>query len=569
MRRRARVRRTRRRALASGLLSVFAVGCSLIVNHADSECATNADCARFAGTVCQQGACVTGPTVGHEAGPPTPDSPAGETSTMITSCTVNQDCAPNGDDWICRKSDDTCVLVTSVDCQSIAGPYTNDDTVLIGALVPTLDPYGNLGQPIGNAIRLAVGDFEKALPPLTDGGENRSLAVVFCNDTQDVDGAARHLHDDLGVPVVLGTAFSQDTVQVATDVTVPDGMLLLSPAAGSDLSSVRSTNLVWRTIAADTTQAAAMAAVVNTVLEPQVKAQYSLTSARVAVMHSTDDYGQELATALESALVINGQSAADAGPSFMDAPYGFADPFDTSDTQYSDAILQVTGEPPDIIVVIGYTLAVTKVLEGVESAWTGPHRPQYLLSNGMEGLDLIDAVAASGSTTSPSLRTRILGTAPGPGTDAVSAANMSRFVARYLQTFTDGSLPEAYAAANAYDALYAIAYGIARTRNADLIGKDVVTGLTAVLTAPDTGPTTNVSSGPEDVSAAIQAIEAGDTITLHGASGPLSFDVATGDVTSDIEVWCITPQPGLEASGMVYAVASSGLTGAVDPACTQ
>ena len=40
-----------------GIVGVMA-GCSLVVDQSASQCATDGDCGRFAGTVCQQGACV-------------------------------------------------------------------------------------------------------------------------------------------------------------------------------------------------------------------------------------------------------------------------------------------------------------------------------------------------------------------------------------------------------------------------------------------------------------------------------------------------------------------------------
>lgn len=153
-------------ALVAG--AVVAAGCSLIVDQAASQCVTDGDCARFAGTACQQGACVA-----REAGPG--DDGAAPADVVIeippvTACTSTQDCLPDhqGANWICRKSDATCVRVTSQDCPGpIAGDYKSDDVVLVGALMPLAGPYASIGSALDDTLRLAANDFSMGLPPPT------------------------------------------------------------------------------------------------------------------------------------------------------------------------------------------------------------------------------------------------------------------------------------------------------------------------------------------------------------------------------------------------------------------
>src|SRR5262249_32391533 len=131
--------------------------------------------------------------------------------------------------------------------------------------------------------------------------------------------------------------------------------------------------------------------------------------------------------------------------------------------KFAQAISVVKSAAPDLVIIAGYTTAITKVLQGIETNWTLSRLPRYLLSNGMEVKELAATLASN-----ESLRKRILGTSP---TDNESVnTSLSSFDVRYRQTYKDGTFPESYAAANAFDAVYATAYAIAATRNSDLVG---------------------------------------------------------------------------------------------------
>jgi ABC-type branched-subunit amino acid transport system substrate-binding protein len=571
-------------ALTGGVLAVGA-GCSLIVDQSPSQCATNDDCARFAGTACLQGGCVA-QTVGPADGGPA-DTFA-EPGPPATNCTSTQDCLPEhqGANWICRKSDATCVSVVSEDCPGpIVGNYTSDDVVLVGAILPLAGPYANMGRPIENSIRLAASGFSAGLPPAHDGGNERPLAVILCDESDDVVRAANHLRGDLRVPVILGTAFSASTLTVAQDVDLDadaaagPAQFVMSPAASSDLSTVAPTGLVWRTIPSDTYQAAAMDALVLH-LEPGLKTQHGgEQNMRVAVVHQADVYGNYLSGLVTSNLVFNGAPAGAASNTGFFATIDYGNPDDPAtdpnpDVGYANAINALTQDAsvaPDLILLMGYSLGITKVLAGIENAWpsAAAYRPQYILANGMESADLLAQIGSNDG-----LRTRILGTAPGK--DPNLDANMGQFASLFRLTYDDGTSPLSYAAANAYDGFYALAYGIAATKNVDVAGADVVAGLKKILT-PSPGSLA-VDVAPDQIAGALHAIQTGSAITLNGTSGPLAFDAA-GSVVADVQVWCVVPSTGadggvglaLEASGLSYTSSSvsPALVGAIDASCTH
>ncbi len=66
---------------------------------------------------------------------------------------------------------------------------------------------------------------------------------------------------------------------------------------------------------------------------------------------------------------------------------------------------------PDVVILMGYTHAISSVLAAIETAWqsiTAKPPPRYILSNGLETADLLALVSKNDS-----LRRRILGTSPG------------------------------------------------------------------------------------------------------------------------------------------------------------
>ena len=131
---------------------------------------------------------------------------------------------------------------------------------------------------------------------------------------------------------------------------------------------------------------------------------------------------------------------------------------------------------------------------------------------------------------------RVVGTAPaGPQTAAKDV-----FFANYSQEF--GVSPEGQSfTANAYDALYvgaaAVVYASAGTNDYD--GRTVADGLSRLVVG------TPVPVGSLDWSSVKSNMTAGDqTLDIAGISGPLDFDVVTGEAVAPIEVW----QPSNDAA---------------------
>jgi hypothetical protein len=265
----------------------------------------------------------------------------------------------------------------------------------------------------------------------------------------------------------------------------------------------------------------------------------------------------------------------------IDVDYGDPDDPTAGDPsgKYADAIHTLTQPPlPDAILFAGTTQGVTNVLAGVESNWPGPavttRHPFYVISSGAQTSELLTL-----TTTNDSLRKRILGTAP--GSDPATYSNLSRWIVRYRQFFTDGTLPETFGVAQAYDAFFTLAYAVSVARNVDIEGTDLVTALRAILASPDGGVAdggaadggaadsgvVTVNVGPVEIPKALTALAQGESIALVGVSAPLAFDLQKGDLVTDVHVWCILPgqsnAPAYQSSGLVYSASSGQLVGSL------
>ncbi len=350
------------------------------------------------------------------------------------------------------------------------------------------------GVPLQNAIELAIGDFTQnsaGLPPAPGQSARRPMAFVGCTDKSDsatAVTAAQHLVNDVGVPVILGAAFSGITISVATMVTIPAKVMLFSPSATSiaittlDTSSPR---LVWRNSPPDTFQAQALSlymAQPNTGLEAQVRAKLSLMPTdkiKVSILHKGDSYGSLLASALASQLNFNGMPAL-GQTEFQDLDYGNPDgPGDP--TKYGTQVAATLAQEPHIIFIIGTTEGVQSVFEPIDEGWTNStYYPIYVFSDGGEVPELTTYVASPKGPGASTLRTRISGSVPGTNNMLYQA-----FLSEYMGAFNTGD-PTVFGAAGAYDIAYLLGYAATSllapgVKNTAVTGSDLASGMAALI----------------------------------------------------------------------------------------
>jgi ABC-type branched-subunit amino acid transport system substrate-binding protein len=169
-------------------------------------------------------------------------------------------------------------------------PQAGADTVKIGSLVSTTGDLAAYGPPINNGSLLAAKDVNAA-----GGVLGRDVEIILrdtqTNPTAAVD-AAKKLVDIDNVVGIAGALSSGVTIPVATSVSIPSGVVQISPASTSEkISTLNDNDYIFRTVAMDALQAPALARVL-------VKDK---GFAKISIVYVNNDYGEGLAKGLKSA----------------------------------------------------------------------------------------------------------------------------------------------------------------------------------------------------------------------------------------------------------------------------
>lgn len=521
-----------------GALSIEA--CSFVVDTSADQCESHADCdalgGAFVGAVCTKD------------------------KTCLAACTTSRACADAlGGPAICHRDTSKCAPLLSQDCQTILqepGALDKENPVILGILMPQTGENAQSMKPRVNAIELARRHIHKAnsgLPPGVSGGATRPLVLLSCTDADDALRAARHLANVVRVPAIIGPAFSGVTTSVASQVTIPSGVLVISPSATSPtLTDLADNGLVWRTAPSDVLQATAMIKLVEEHVEKDVRAALALpmtAEIKLAVVHKGDAYGAGLGNALFKGLRFNGKTPAAQADNYLQIDYG--DPLKVKDpaANYAKAVSDLVAFKPHVIITVGTTEAVTEVFAKVEEKWTDSTRPRHIVADGLQVPELVERIGANDQ-----LRRRVYGTI-----GAATGENYDAFVNEYKLNFPD-TQADSYAA-GAYDATLLVSYAIAAAGNTPLKGSVVNAGLKK--TAMSGGGVPVIRSGYEDINKAFAAMP-GTGIDYEGASGPLNFDPVTGEAPADIQIWCVSAKASFVPSGLTFSASSGALQGTIN-----
>jgi hypothetical protein len=589
---------------AASVAAVSAFGaCSLIVDTNDNQCAATSDCDTLfpgEGRTCVSGVCTapTGAACTSDSGP---------------CCSVNADCSGMGQYYVCRKTacvslvSDLCTTVYTTKQSDPATAYEDDTAVIIGDILPTAansdGPYGHL---VEDSIKLAMDDLSKAdgIPGLT-GGSNRPLVLVGCNDgvnEDQTDIAAQHLIGDLGVPAIIGYAFSGNTISVAQDETIPNKVLLFSPSATAvAITDLETTDddLVWRTCPNDNVQSQALALLFPDVVQA-VSNRYKMvdpTHLKVAVVNHSDAYGSGLASAIAPTLSFNGKMATDPTNDGCAADSGTGGPTDPTACYFNvdygpstnpdlGAIPIIAAFAPDIIFLFGFNEGPDVIFKQVEAQWTLPpdgHRPFWIMSDGDQVTSLW---ATHPDGTNPNQmdpadistedqRQRVIGSVP--GTNATSWPPYGTFLSEFAGSSyaaADGSA-DTIGPAGAYDILFLLAYSTVMVGTNELTGPNLVKLGLQKMQKTSGLPNLQISNQTSNILGAFPPL-AGDTpINVTGVSGPLPFN-GKGDITTaDIQIWCVPPStpPDMDVggtainSGFYFDSQTSALAGCLSTTC--
>ncbi len=514
---------------------------------APATCSASAPCK--AGSSCVNGACVAG---------------------METGCTTTAMCAAQGENVACRNK--KCVHLLSKECTTLYGDYKNDNAVFFGAILPTTGADSSTGKAIENGIQLALDDFNqvaKGLPAAPGSTARRPMVLVGCSDNGDNMTAvtvAKHLVGDVGVVAIIGGAFSGVTIDIATTVTIPANVLLISPSATSvAISDLDDHDLVWRTSPPDSFQAQALTLYMPEI-EARVRAELSLMTSdkiNVAILHKGDAYGKGLATALEQKLMINGLAALDPSNSgnYKRIDYGNPDDPAANPTDYPGTVSAMLGFKPHITLVFGANEGITDVFSKIEEQWSAavPYHSQFIFSDAGEIPELWEFVGKR-DPMDPTLRTRIRGTVPGTANNLFNA-----FRSAYASKYQDGTSAEVFGVAGGYDIVYLLGYSAAG------LGANPITGASLAQRMKKMSSGAKVDVGSANINSTFLKVTNDGSIDFNGASGPLDFDPKTGEAPSDIQIWCIPKAGGKVGSalnsGYSYSAEQNMLIGKFGPVC--
>jgi branched-chain amino acid transport system substrate-binding protein len=493
------------------------------------ECRTDDDCGT--GQTCMANVCASDtPDAGPDTSMP-PDmsmTDAGADTGDVdasTGCSANSEC---GENELCLDS--VCTSVLSAECTRAVFPGGSlDDAVVVGSILPLSPPYTNIGPPIEQAIELGMADFngQGGLP----GG--RRVVWVSCDDRGNTDlaqSAAQHLVD-LGAPAIIGPLFSTAFIDVTTNVTVRNDVYTIAPTATApSLTGLDDNGLAWRTIASDVYQGNA---IVDRI------AALGVTQATVFV--KDDAYGlglfNEIATPLNNAFGDTGEQIEFV--QYQDpAKVGFDQNQITA--EFAMKVAQAYANNPDAELVVFVGTSETLLLANAYLQYLGQNGvpptnyPRLLFSHGSVP-DLPDLVAGSGGSLLPLVE----GTAP----DIFDPDNFMQYTLRFNLQF-NGQDPVTVSTL-AYDATLVVLFGMSAVPRDEVITGGAIAQNMASLVDKENG--TRISFGDSVqlfVSEARNTLSQGGTVDLKGVSGELDFDLATGDVRSNVLGWEVVDASG-------------------------
>lgn len=358
----------------------------------------------------------------------------------------------------------------------------------IGNLVPLtgdLAPYGPAGEKAGE---LALQEINAAIKK---AGVDNTVELVTEDGASDDQGgvqAARKLIAD-GATCISGDYASTATVSVARSVTVPEGVMLISPASTADaLSDLDDEGLFARTAPPDGLQGKALA-------DRMEKELGGLQGKTINIGARNDLYGTGFADSLEAELETRGATVAEKVV------------YDPEQPSYNSEAAQITSGNPDNFVIIDFPETFAKL--GPALARTGNWEPtQTFITDGLSSTDLTELLG-------PEETEGMLGTAP--GTFAGEAPDS--FDALYTQA--PGPKRNLFDSTTFDDVILCYLGAVAAgSSDGDAIAEAIVD-----VTAPG-GQKYTFEQLPE----AIEALENGEDIDYEGASGPVDWD-ENGDLS--------------------------------------
>ncbi|MFZ1470157.1 MAG: ABC transporter substrate-binding protein [Paracoccaceae bacterium] len=221
------------------------------------------------------------------------------------------------------------LLLAASACALMAGAATAED-VKLGILIGFTGPIESLTKHMAAGAELAMAEVDAS-----GKAKNNYISVrgdSTCVDAAAATAAAERMITAEGVKGIIGGDCSGVTRAALTNVAMPNGIVMISPAATSPaLSSDPDNGLFFRTSPSDAREGEVMA---DILVEKGVKS--------IALTYSNSDYGKGLAEAISSAFIAKG------GVVTINAAH------DDGKADYSAEVSALAAAGGDLLVVAGY-----------------------------------------------------------------------------------------------------------------------------------------------------------------------------------------------------------------------
>jgi branched-chain amino acid transport system substrate-binding protein len=480
------------------------------------------------------------PSQGSENAAPALPRPA-SSALILPGCQRNADCTglqiPDG--WsppdggplpaVCIKAAGACAPLLTADCPRVSGDYSNDDAVLIGAILASKED----GAPEQAAV-LAAEEISAA--------GSRPVVVVGCGAPGDAVRSTQHLVDDLHVAAIVGPTVAEDVVNATQQVSSKGDALIMTPAStASALSRLADDDLTWRDLPSDD-QRAKLVIEQITEIETVVRAVRGAAEVKLGIVYRGDAMGMSARDSISGKLVINGHFITDPANASNVSIDSYPAASDKA-RQGNIATKYGTALKPDIVFITApeQVANVVAPLEQALTAARAPYHPYYVCTDAAKTRAFLDAIAAGAFP--PDIRRRVRGVGIRPDND--SAPILSAFEAAFTSRY--GAPPTSSAAALSYDATYSVAYALAATSGSAARGARVAQGLRALAVGDA------FAVGARQAADVLEVLATGRSVSLRGTFSQLQWD-SSGDLAGGtVEVWCV-------GTGATPSFGSSGLT---------
>lgn len=357
----------------------------------------------------------------------------------------------------------------------------------IGALMDVTGPLASFIPPLMNAANFAIKHVNDG------GGLLDGKAVLVVGDSQAASqpavDAANKLVNVENVPIVMGALASGSTIAAATAVTIPAGVVQISPTATSPaMTDMKDGDHLFRLVPSDNYQGEVLTKIV---LAEGIK--------KVAITYVNNDYGVGIATTFRDAYKKAGGEVTN-----------FEKHEDKKNSYRSELATLAKGKP-DALVVIAYASGSGSKI--VKQSIEGGFFTRFIGTDGLRDDELIKEVGAD------ALKDSFFSAPTSPEKNDASAKLHEMFNAEYKEGADKPFVDQTY------DATFLAALAVEKAGSTD---RAKMSAALRAVTSDKGEPV-----GPGEWAKAKELIKAGKDIKYEGAGGTYHFD-EHGDVTGFI-----------------------------------